>query len=122
MGDIPLLPGKYTLTAEDLQSGMTPVGRHADRVFGNSPLGQAARISCRAASLRVPKARMHIQEMILREVMDSYVGKFLLPQFCRKDKLLHTLMLRKINFSYSSCTEFPSYQNRPKTPLGKNIK
>lgn len=28
------------ITAEDLESGMTPVGKHGDQLSGNSPLGQ----------------------------------------------------------------------------------
>jgi hypothetical protein len=28
------------ITAEDLESGMTPVGKHGDQVSGNSPFGQ----------------------------------------------------------------------------------
>jgi hypothetical protein len=35
-----LILGEYTLAAEDLESGMTPVGEHDDQVSGNSPLGQ----------------------------------------------------------------------------------
>jgi hypothetical protein len=33
-------PAKYTLTAEDLESGMAPVGEHSDQVFCNPPFGQ----------------------------------------------------------------------------------
>jgi hypothetical protein len=36
-----LILGKYALTAEDLESGMTPVGKHGDQVFGNPPFGQS---------------------------------------------------------------------------------
>jgi hypothetical protein len=32
--------GKYSMTAENLESGMTPLGKHGDRVSGNSPFGQ----------------------------------------------------------------------------------
>jgi hypothetical protein len=35
-----LILGKYSLTAVDLESGMTPVGKHGDQVLGNSPFGQ----------------------------------------------------------------------------------
>ena len=35
-----LILGKYTLPAEDLESGMPPVGEHGDQVFGNPPFDQ----------------------------------------------------------------------------------
>jgi hypothetical protein len=35
-----LILGKYPLTAENLESGMTPVGEHGNQVSGNSPFGQ----------------------------------------------------------------------------------
>ena len=35
-----LILGKYPLPAEDLESGMPPVGEHGDQVFGNPPLRQ----------------------------------------------------------------------------------
>lgn len=35
-----LIPRKYPLTAENLESGMPPVGEHDDQVLGNPPFGQ----------------------------------------------------------------------------------
>ena len=35
-----LIPWKYTLIAEDPESGMSPVGKHGDQVLGNPPFGQ----------------------------------------------------------------------------------
>jgi len=32
--------GKYPLPAEDLESGMTPVGKHGNQILGNPPFGQ----------------------------------------------------------------------------------